>query len=98
MSSQTVNGFDKYTRSVDDDLNSIEFSHSFSPKTIKRVRPGHLSSVSQQLKYAESKMQQVQQQYALTPIKRRTEKLEEEVWAWTIFSQTVLPMLSFLDD
>lgn len=95
MASENVKSF---RGCMKDDLFDIKFSHSFNPKQVKRVRPGHLSSVSQQLKYAQRRLFQVQQQLAKAPLGERIDKLEEEVWAWSIFSQTVLPMLSFLDD
>jgi hypothetical protein len=94
----SCNGNGEYTKSVNKYLTDIEFSHSFNPKRVKKVRPGHLSSVLEQQKYAERQLHKAQKQLASTPACRKTEKLKEEVWAWEIFSQTVLPMLSFLDD
>lgn len=94
MSSKNESAFAGYQKSLADNLFDIQFSHSFNPKIIKKVKPGYLSSVHQQRKYAESKLHKVQHKLACTP----TNKLEEDEWAWRIFSQTVLPMLSFLDE
>ena len=85
-------------KSVEKYMRDIAFSHSFSPKYVKKVRPGHLSSVIQQQKYAERQLCKAQNKLATAPPSWGIEQLEEDVWAWTIFSQTVLPMLSFLDD
>ena len=98
MAFNNGNPFVGYQKSLEENLFDIEFSHSFNPMQIKKVKPGYLSSVYEQRKYAENKLQQMQQKLACTPLYKRTDMLEEEVWAWGIFSQTVLPMLSFLDE
>jgi hypothetical protein len=85
-------------KSVEKYLSDIKFSHSFSPKCVKKVKPGHLSSVVQQQKYAERQLCKAQMKLATAPPSKRKEQLEDDVWAWGIFSQTVLPMLSFLDE
>lgn len=98
MASSSVNVFYQNSRSIEENLSIIEFSHFFNPKQFKEAKPGHLSSISQQRRYAEYRLYHVQQQLDRTPLWKRTEYLKEEVWAWEIFAQTVLPMLSFLDD
>jgi hypothetical protein len=94
MTSNNGNTFVGYQKSLKENLFDIKFSQSFNPKQIKTVQPGYLSSVYQQRKYAECRFKQLQQKLA----NKSTDILEEEVWAWGIFSQTVLPMLSFLDE
>jgi hypothetical protein len=91
-------GFNGYTKSMEDIMLDIEFSHSFNPTHIRKVKPGHLSSITQQRRFAESKFISVQRQLANTPASKKREMLEDDMWAWGIFANTVLPMLSFLDD
>lgn len=91
-------GFNGYTRSFEDIMLDIEFTHSFNPMYIRKVKPGHLSSIAQQRRFAESKFLNVQRQLANAPTSKFRKRLEDDVWAWGIFASTVLPMLSFLDD
>ena len=93
-----------YERTCNDDLFDVWFSSSYSPRHLRKVRAGYLSSVAQQQKYAEKKLQQVERELQVVRMqsdtfnKAKKEQLEEDVWAWSIFSQTILPMLSFLDE
>ena len=69
-----------------------------SPKTVRKAKDDRILNVRNQLAYAQQRYKEVLHNVALTPSHKITPKIEEDVWAWGIFSETVLPMLSFLDD
>lgn len=63
----------------------------------KQAKPGN-SSIHEQLMFAQRKYQEVLAQQNNTPKHLHSKKSEEDVWAWGMFSETVLPMLLFVDD
>lgn len=56
------------------------------------------NSVREQLAFAQQKYQEVLSEHINTPQHLHSKKQDEDVWAWGIFSETVLPMLLFVDD
>lgn len=60
--------------------------------------PVKYNNVQEQLDFANVKYQEVLRKYMSTPCSSITSKQEEDVWAWGIFSEVVLPMLTIIDD
>lgn len=69
----------------------------YSPRS-PRKSPVKYNNIQEQLDFANYKYQEVLNKYMRTPCKYITEKQEEDVWAWGIFSEVVLPMLKIVDD
>jgi len=69
----------------------------YSPRSPRRS-PVKYNNIQEQLDFANSKYEEVLNKYMRTPCKYITEKQEEDVWAWGIFSEVVLPMLKIIDD
>jgi hypothetical protein len=75
--------------------------NNITPRGVKRIREAkndRLASIQSQLVYAQKKYQEVLLKVSTVPTEMLTAKDEEEVWAWGMFSETVLPMLLFIDD
>lgn len=64
-----------------------------SPRT-----PVKYNNIQEQLDFANMKYEQVLNKYMNTPCNHITYKQEEDVWAWGIFSEVVLPMLKIIDE
>lgn len=60
--------------------------------------PVKYNNIQEQLDFAEVKYQQVLNTYMNTPCSCITSKQQEDVWAWGIFTEVVLPMLKIIDD
>jgi hypothetical protein len=56
------------------------------------------NNIQEQLDFAEVKYQEVLNKYMNTPYGCITSKQQDDVWAWGIFSEVVLPMLKIVDD
>jgi hypothetical protein len=69
-----------------------------SPKSHKKNVSVRYSNIQEQLDFAVIKYDEVVMKYMNTPCNRITSKMQEDVWAWGIFSETVLPMLKFVDE
>ncbi len=69
-----------------------------SPRSPKRNIGVKYHTVQEQLDFASVKYDEVLSKYMNTPCCNITPKMEEDVWAWGIFSETVLPMLTFIDE
>lgn len=69
----------------------------YSPRS-PRKSPVKYNNIQEQLDFANSKYDEVLNKYMRTPCRYITEKQEEDVWAWGIFSEVVLPMLKIIDD
>lgn len=84
------------TANIDKYVNDIAFSASYNPACIKVTGNSYLSSIKGQREYAERRLMVVKKsnQRALVT----TNAMQEEEWAWEIFSQLVLPMLEFIDE
>lgn len=77
-------------------MSSASGSSVSSPK-IKTVRGNdRLGSIRSQLVYAEEKYQSLLEDASNKKHLSRKEK--DDIWAWKMFSETVLPMLLFIDD
>lgn len=72
---------------------SSPYMFSHSPR-----KNGSTNSVHEQLEYAKLKYESVLRIYNSTPQHRISAKLQDDVWSWGLFSQTVLPMLTFIDE
>ena len=66
---------------------------SLSPR-----KNGSTNSVHEQLEFAKLKYESVLQTYNSTPPHKISAKLRDDVWSWGLFSSTVLPMLTFIDE
>ena len=60
--------------------------------------PVKYNNIQEQLDFANVRYQEVLNKYMNTPCTSITYKQEEDVWAWGIFSEVVLPMLKIIDD
>lgn len=82
-----------------------------TPKRTSRMTPGNsprgqysptkspgYNNIQEQLDFATVRYEEVLNKYMRTPCKYITDKQEEDVWAWGIFSEVVLPMLKIIDD
>lgn len=67
-----------------------------SRKSAKKVVK--YSNIQEQANFASKKYGEVLHQLMNTPFCNITPKLQEDVWAWGIFTDTVLPMLKFIDE
>ena len=56
------------------------------------------NNIQEQLDFAVGKYDEVLRKFMNTPCCNITQKLQEDVWAWGLFSETVLPMLKFIDE
>jgi hypothetical protein len=65
----------------------------YSPRS-----PVKYNNIQEQLDFANRKYEEVLNKYMKTPCKYITEKQEEDVWAWGLFSEVVLPMLKIVDE
>lgn len=65
----------------------------YSPRS-----PVKYNNIQEQLDFASRKYEEVLNKYMRTPCRYITEKQEEDVWAWGIFSEVVLPMLKIIDE
>lgn len=63
----------------------------------KPVKQGN-TSIREQLLFAQQKYQEVLSEHLNSPKHLHSSKSDEDVWAWGLFSETVLPMLLFVDD
>ena len=86
-----------YTTFTQDSLTTLPSSPR-TPQTVKLAKDDRILNIKNHLVYAEQKYKEVLHKVAIIPAHNITPKMEDDVWAWEIFSQTVLPMLSFLDD
>lgn len=77
-------------------VKDIAFSASYNPTHIKVAESGYLSNIKGQREYAERRLMVLKKsnQRALAI----TNAMQEEEWAWEIFSKLVLPMLEFVDE
>lgn len=82
--------------SIEKSLKAIAFSSSYNPSHIRVAYPGYLSDIKGQREYAEKKLKIARKVAENTVVK--TKVMQEEEWAWEIFSQVVLPMLEFVDE
>lgn len=64
-----------------------------SPRT-----PVGYNNIQEQLDFANMRYEQVLNKYMNTPCTHITYKQQEDVWAWGIFSEVVLPMLKIVDE
>lgn len=69
----------------------------YSPRS-PRKSPVKYNNIQEQLDFANMKYEEVLNKYMRTPCKYITEKQEEDVWAWGVFSEVVLPMLKIIDE
>lgn len=70
-----------------------------SPKNQNSPRtPVKYNNIQEQLDFANMRYAQVLNRYMNTPCNHITYKQEEDVWAWGIFSEVVLPMLKIIDE
>lgn len=60
--------------------------------------PVKYNNIQEQLEFANSKYEEVLNKYMRTPCRYITEKQEEDLWAWGLFSEVVLPMLKIIDE
>jgi hypothetical protein len=76
-------------------VSPVSYPRVFSPSARKN---GSTNSVHEQLEFAKLKYESVMRIYNSTPPHRISAKLQDDVWSWGLFSQTVLPMLTFIDE
>jgi hypothetical protein len=74
--------------------------NSPTPPNSPRKRSGGVkyNNIQEQLEFATVKYNEVLDKYMSTPCNKITKKQSDDVWAWGIFSETVLPMLKFIDE
>jgi len=66
------------------------------PKSLrKKVK---YNNIQEQSDFATAKYNEVLTKYLNTPCCNITSKMQDDVWAWGVFSETVLPMLAFIDE
>lgn len=69
------------------------------PKSPSKTRKStNYNNIQEQCDFAVMKYGEVLNKYMNTPCCNITSKMEEDVWAWGLFSETVLPMLTFIDE
>lgn len=66
---------------------------SWSPKKVVKY-----NSIQEQCDFAALKYDKVLNNFMTTPCCNITSKMEEDIWAWGIFTETILPMLKFIDE
>lgn len=84
------------TACIEKYLRDIAFSASYNPSKIKVACPGYLGNVKGQLECANYRLMNVKRKRERASVK--TDAMHEDEWAWEIFSQLVLPMLTFVDE
>lgn len=84
------------TACVEKYLKDIAFSASYNPSKIKVTCPGYLGTVRGQIEYANYRLMNVKKAMQRASVK--TDAMQDDEWAWEIFSQVVLPMLTFVDE
>lgn len=77
-------------------MSSASGSSVSSPKIKTVSGDDRLGSIRSQLVYAEDKYQRLLNEASKK--KRLSKKEKDDIWAWKMFSETVLPMLLFIDD
>jgi hypothetical protein len=72
-----------------------------SPRKKKKEKKVHhirFNNIQEQLDFSQVKYDKIVDKYMNTPCCRITEKKQDDVWAWGLFSEVVLPMLTFIDE
>jgi 3-phenylpropionate/cinnamic acid dioxygenase small subunit len=85
---------DKYQLKKNSTLKNIKTSKASSKKPCNSKM-----SIAEQIEIANEKYNNAVSRYNWNALNRTTTpKMAEDVWAWELFSQTVLPGLTFLDE
>lgn len=66
-----------------------------SPRSPKGT---NFTNIQEQLEHATVKYEEVLKKYMRTPCNRITRQQEDDLWAWQLFAEVILPMFKFVDE
>lgn len=85
-------------RNTPRDKNSPRTPRSQNSPRSPRKTPVKYNNIQEQIDFATGRYEELLKKFMKTPCNRITSKQEEDVWAWGLFSEVVLPMLKIVDE
>jgi len=68
------------------------------PRNQRKKKDVKFTNIQEQLDFSQAKYGKVVDKYMNTPCSCITKKMQDDVWSWGLFSEVVLPMLTFIDE